>query len=80
MLIDCSDNVINLCEIKFSDEPFRVTKEYDAALRNKIGTFKYATNTRKTVRLVMITSYGLVENAYTYNISNKLTMDDLFRV
>ena len=80
LLIDRSDNVINLCEIKFSDEPYRVTKEYDASLRNKIGTFKYATNTRKAVRLVMITSYGLVENAYSNSIPNKLTMDDLFRV
>ena len=78
LLIDRSDNVINLCEIKFSNDPYRITKEYDTSLRSKIGTFRYATNTRKAVRLVMITSYGLVENAYANSIPNKLTMDDLF--
>ena len=78
LLIDRSDQVINLCEIKFSNKPYLLTKEYDEELRRKIGVFEYATKTRKAVRIVMITSYGLVRNAYANDIPNQLTMDDLF--
>ena len=43
-----------------------------------MSVFEYATNTRKGVRIVMITSFGLVRNAYANDIPNQLTMDDLF--
>ena len=78
LVIERSDKVINLCEIKFSNEPYLLTKEYDEELRRKVGVFRYTTKTRKALRLTMITSYGLVRNAYANSIPNQLTMDDLF--
>lgn len=78
LLIDRSDQVINLCEIKFSNKPYLLTKEYDEELRRKMSVFEYATKTHKAVRIAMITSYGLVRNAYANDIPNQLTMDDLF--
>ncbi len=78
LLIDRSDQIINLCEIKFSSKPFLLTKEYDEELRRKMSIFEYATKTRKGIRIVMITSYGLVQNAYANDFPNQLTMDDLF--
>lgn len=78
LLIDRSDQVINLCEIKFSNKPYLLTKEYDEELRRKMSVFEYATKTRKAVRIAMITSYGLVRNAYANDIPSQLTMDDLF--
>ena len=78
LLIDRSDQMINLCEIKFSGKPFLLTKEYDEELRRKMSVFEYATKTRKGISIVIITSYGLVRNAYADNIQNQLTMDDLF--
>ena len=78
MLIVRSDNVINLCEMKFTAGPFLITKDYDSNLKYKAAVFQYATNTRKAVRIVLITSYGVVRNAYADNIPNQLTMDCLF--
>ena len=78
LLIDRSDHVINLCEIKFPNKPFLLTKEYDEELRRKASVFEYATKTRKAVRILIVTSYGLVKNAYANDIPNQLTMDDLF--
>jgi uncharacterized protein len=79
LIIDRRDRIINLCEIKFSINPFTITKAYDLALRNKVSVFKETTKTRKAVFLTMITTYGLVQNEYSRSIiQNEITMDDLF--
>ena len=36
LLIDRSDDVINLCEMKYSKAPFRITKGYFSDLQNKL--------------------------------------------
>lgn len=78
LLIDRKDQVINLCEMKFSIHPFTITKKYADNLRNKIGTFKTVTNTRKTIFLTMITTHGITPNQYAYLAQNDLSMDVLF--
>jgi uncharacterized protein len=79
LIIDRKDRVINLFEIKFSINAFEITKAYDLNLRNKIGAFKAATKTNKAVFLVMLTTFGLVQNEYARSIvQNDLTMDVLF--
>ncbi|MBQ7632343.1 MAG: ATP-binding protein [Paludibacteraceae bacterium] len=79
MLIDRDDNVINVCEMKFSQGEYELTEKYDLELRNKVGTFQSKTKTRKGVSLVMITSYGLKRNAWANGIQSQITMDDLFQ-
>jgi uncharacterized protein len=80
LIIDRRDRIINLCEIKFSINPFTITKAYDLALRNKIAVFKETTKTNKAVFCTMITTYGLVQNEYSRSIiQNEITMDDLFK-
>ena len=64
--------------VRFTNEPYRITKEYDIELRRKVGVFRYATKTRKAVRITLITSYGVAPNAYANNILSQLTMDALF--
>ena len=79
LVIDRKDQVINLCEMKFSIRPFSITKKYAENLRNKIGAFKDSTKTKKTIFLTMITTYGITENKYTYLATNNLNMDILFK-
>ena len=79
ILIDRSDNCINLCEIKFHDGEFIVNREYSKKLLYKRHKFIEATKTRKTVFITLITSYGAKENTwYTQAVNNQLTMEDLF--
>ena len=79
MVIDRRDQVVNLCEIKFSINPYVITKAYSDNLRNKIGTFRSETKTRKALFLTMITTYGLKRNQYSNSIAqNEITMNDLF--
>lgn len=79
LLIDRRDRVINLFEIKFSSEPYTITKAYSEQLRQKIGVFKSETDTRKAVWLAMLTTFGLKKNQYSGSlVQHDLTMDCLF--
>jgi uncharacterized protein len=49
LLIDKQDNCINLCEIKFSNKSFTLTKEYAVNLTAKRWIFEEKIGTKKTV-------------------------------
>ena len=79
LIIDRRDQVINLCEMKFSVSPFLITKKYASELRNKIGTFKTETGTRKSVFLTMVTTFGIQKNIHSTGlVQNELQLEDLF--
>lgn len=80
LVIDRRDQVVNLCEMKFSINPFSIDKSYSDVLRNKIGLFKEITGTNKAVFLTMITTFGLVRNDHAMTlVQNDLSMEVLFR-
>jgi uncharacterized protein len=79
LVIDRRDQVINLCEMKFSIHPFEIDKRYSEELQNKIGVFKTATKTQKAIFLTLITTFGLHLNSRASGlVQNELTMDVLF--
>ena len=79
LLIDRADNCINLCEIKYSNEEFTISKSYDKELREKKGAFISHSKTKKSVFLTLIAPYGIKKNAgYFETADATLTMDDLF--
>lgn len=78
LLIDRKDQVINVCEMKFSISPFVIDKKYSESLRNKLGYFRQATGTRKALFLTMITTYGVERNKYSGLVQNSLEMGVLF--
>jgi len=80
LLIDRNDRVINLCEIKFYKEVFTLTKSYAEQLRKKRAIFSGVSKTKKLIFLTMITTFGLTENEYRYEVDNSLTMDVLFQL
>ncbi len=79
LLIDRRDRVINICEIKFSEATFVITKSYADNLRNKLATFRQTTGTKKSLFLTFITTFGVTQNKYAMSlVQNSLTMDELF--
>ncbi len=79
LLIDRRDQVINICEIKFSMNEFLINKDYDQRLRNKIAVFRDQTKCKKTIQLTMITTYGVQNNKYHNIVTNEVLLDDLFQ-
>ena len=79
LVIDRSDNCINLCEIKFSTSEYTITKKYKTALLNKKNEFIKDLPSRKNIFTTMITTFGVKINQNSDNsIDNHITMDCLF--
>lgn len=79
LVLDRADNIVNLCEIKFSTRPYQIDKRYAEVLQNRQWLFEQETKTRKSCQQVMITTYGLVRNQYCSMVQRELSMEDLFR-
>ena len=78
LVIERADNTIDICEMKFTEQEFTITKDYDHTLRHKLATFIEETKTRKSVQLVFVTSSGLLRNMYSGRVQAEVTLDDLF--
>ena len=79
LVIDRDDRITNICEIKFYNNPITITKRYYASLKNKLFQFKENSRTNKNIFLTMITTFGVIENAYSLElVTNSLLMDCLF--
>ena len=78
LVIERADNTINICEMKFTEKEFAITKDYDYNLCHKLSTFIEETKTRKSVQLVFVTSCGLLRNMYSGRVQAEVTLDDLF--
>ena len=78
MLIDRADGIINLCEVKFYDGPFSITKAYADDLRSKREAVREAAPS-KAVFITLITCYGVRDGAYAKElVQNDVLVDRLF--
>jgi AAA+ ATPase superfamily predicted ATPase len=77
LVIDRNDRVINLCEMKYSDQEYSIDKDYNDHLRRRKATFMEENNIRKTVHTTMITTFGVNRNTYWGNVQSEVTLEDL---
>ena len=78
LIFDRSDKVINLIEIKFSEDVYAITADYGQKLRNKISEFKADFTTNKAIWIILLTTYGLANVNNTENVHTSLTMEIFF--
>jgi len=79
LIIDRRDQVINLCEMKFSITPYAISQSYAEKLMHKIQIFREETKTNKALHLTMVTTKGLKKNAHSGSlVQHDLNMDCLF--
>lgn len=79
LLFDRDDGVITLCEIKFSDKPYSITKDYAKSLARKLDVFQSQTKTPKQLMLAMITAGGFKENLWSEDlVQSVVTVESLF--
>ena len=79
LLIVRKDQIINLCEIKYSNTTFNITDKTIESINNKINDLKIVTKTRYAIFPTLITTVGLKENANSLMIQKVITLNDLFR-
>jgi predicted AAA+ superfamily ATPase len=78
IVIDRNDGIISLCEVKYSETEYAITKEVDTNLRRKREAFKAETKTRKAVHLVLVTLNGMKRNQYSDTVQADVSADGLF--
>lgn len=78
MVIERADPTINICEMKFSQNEFEITSDYEQKLRNKLSAFSELTKGRKSLQLTMVTTYGIKKNKHSGIVAKSITLDQLF--
>jgi uncharacterized protein len=79
LLIDRADNIINICEIKFTEDAFVINQKVANQLKNKISSFKYFTQTKKAIHLVFISKEPVYNNIHKQSIvQNEIVLNALF--
>ena len=79
MIIERADRIIHLCEMRFSTDRYAITDNYEMKLRERMGLFRMATKTRKTLVITFVTTYGVVDGKHKSIVHSEVTMDDLFK-
>ena len=78
LLIERQDQIVNICEMKFSRTNFTVTKEYEKELLRKEELFIQNAKPRQAVHLTLVTTIGLKENLHSSVFQSEICLDDLF--
>ena len=73
LLIDRKDGVINLCEMKYTDDAFEVDKSEYEKLVNRLNAFQKETNSRKAIHMTLVSANGLLNGKYAAVFQNVIT-------
>ena len=79
LLISRKDNVVNMCEMKFCGDEYKVSKAYERKLAHRQIVLSEMVNRRTVIHPVLVTTYGLSYNEYSGSFVHTVVMDDLFR-
>jgi len=80
LLIDRGDHSINLCEIKYSNKEYEVTRKDVTNIQSKKRVFQHHTKTNKHIFTSIITTFGVVKNKHQLNqVDQVVVLDDLFK-
>ncbi len=79
LLLERKDNIINLCEIKFYSDLFKVTKDYHLKINRRANLVKEKVSKKYSVMNTLISTYGLYKNEYYYSFANSIVLEDLFK-
>jgi len=81
LIFDRPDNTVNLCEIKYCSQPFKLEKKYAAQLQQREKIYCKVTCTKKQIFHSLVVSGGLKKNMYSEEmIASCATLSDLFKV
>lgn len=79
LLFNRSDDSITFCEIKYTEEPFKIDKECFLILKRKTEVYQKVTRTKKQIFWVFVSSSGLKPTLYSEEVAAVVTLEDLFK-
>ena len=78
LIIDRSDRVVNLCEMKFVNTEFEVKNDYEMTLRGRLNWMTAHVSRRHNVQMTLVTTYGLKHGIHSGVFQRVVTLDSLF--
>ena len=78
LIINRSDRVVNLCEMKFVNTDFEVKNDYEIILRNRLNWVVEHVGRRQNVQMTLVTTYGLKHGMHSGIFQRVVTLDSLF--
>ena len=78
LLIDRNDGIVDLCEMKYTAEPYALSEHEWERLERRRGALR-AAEPAKAIHVVMVTNRPMAENAWSKEVAAFVTGDDLFR-
>lgn len=78
LIISRKDGVINLCEMKYMNEPYSLDAEEYERLQNRLAQFQKESGVKDAIHVTLVCGNGYKQNKYSGMIQNVILGDDLF--
>jgi predicted AAA+ superfamily ATPase len=79
LLFDRADRAVTLCEMKYSQSPYVITKSYIDILEKKEAVYLQNTKSKKHVLIALVTPFGVEDNEHSRAlVTNIITLANLF--
>lgn len=78
LIIDRKDGVVNLCEMKFTNEAFVLSQEESERLRKRLTVFQEESGVNKAIHITLVSANGLKPNKYSGILQSVIPGEDLF--
>lgn len=79
LIFEHVDQALTICEIKYTNNPFIIDKEYFLNIENKINTYKRINRSKQQVFVAFISANGVQENIYSEELVDQVVLlQDLY--
>ena len=78
LVIERADRIANLCEMKFTDLPYELSRPHEQELARKREVYAQETGTRLALKTVLVSANG-TSGYHDGSIAQVITAEDLFR-
>ena len=79
LLFDRKDRIVTICEIKYTEKPFVIDKDYAKRLLTKVNVYRKQTHCKKEIFIAFVSASGLKPSLYSVDmVTNEASLEDLF--
>jgi len=80
LILSRNDNMVNVCEMKCTDDLYEVDKDEDMKMRHRVTLVRQHVKKKASVQPTLVTTFGLKQGKYSSMFARTIVLEDLFRV
>ena len=78
LIIDRNDGVINLCEMKYTNNEYSLEQEEHEKIQRRLTVFQKESGTKKAIHVTLVSGNGFKQNKYSGIVQNVISGEELF--